>query len=249
MHERPSGSEEDLNEHGRTMGVNKLAYALEEGGPKRLAIDIQKGPCAIVYVDGTELGRMEGIAALRQGRSFHLPDESVLFVGVNSRGLLPGLRVERNGMPVPGAPLHPSRRVSVSSAILLFLGAVQMALWAGYTAGVSMLQDRGIDSESLVVGLVLFGLGVASRRRSLVGVLAFSVAAAMFAWGAFVVGRENHLAGQALLSGGVVFKILFSLTMARGAVAQRRQAWATPGWDGARRWVTLLTSPRPQTPP
>lgn len=210
-----------------------LTYALEEGGPRRLAIEIEKGPCAVVRVDSAELGRLEGIRALRQGRSFQLPDESALFVGLASRGLLPVLRVERNGLPVPSAPLHPSRQVGISSAVLLFLGAVQIAIWSAYVAGVPLLQDRGIDSESLLSGGVLLVLGVASRRRSLLGVLAFSAAAALFAWGAFVVGRENHLGGQALLSGGVVFKMLFSLTMLRGAGAQGRQAGLVMATGGA----------------
>jgi len=219
------------------------SYALEVGQRKRLEIDLgDKQPLSLtVRLDGTELGKLEGWAALKQGRMFSLPDGSSLFVALVRYGIGPALKLERNGVPLPGAPLHPSRIVSFASVFLLVMGALHVAGWLLSLSAVPQLRKDGlVGSQTLLIGLGLLALGLLSRRRTIVGTLAFGLAGSMIAVDISLRIYENIQAGGSVVSRGVLLKLLFCYWMIQAALAQRRHAAPAPN--------DCLTSEPPATP-
>src|SRR5688572_16157590 len=80
-------------------------YALEVGGPKRLAVSWAIGWKSFsVKFDGQEVTRLvDAYDALSKGSTFPLPDGSTLEARLQSARFGPKLLLDRGGKPVPGS--------------------------------------------------------------------------------------------------------------------------------------------------
>jgi hypothetical protein len=81
-----------------------LNLALSPSAPRRLKVvaSVRGGALEVLY-DGRRIGCLRNARELRRGRTFALPDGTLLTV--QRRSLLGGIRLLRNGAVVPGSPM------------------------------------------------------------------------------------------------------------------------------------------------
>jgi hypothetical protein len=122
-------------------------YALEVGGPKRLAISWQIGWKSFgVKFDDQEVARLtNAYDAIVAGSTFPLPDGSKLEARLHKARFGPKLHLNRNGKPVPGSDGVPLPRwvyaffalaalipiVALGGALPALLGSVSALVCAG----------------------------------------------------------------------------------------------------------------------
>ena len=84
--------------------MKPLSLSLSPSAPRRLKIraPARSGALEILY-DGRLIGSLRNARELRQGRTFPLPDGSLLTV--QRRSPLGGIRVLRNGAAVPACSM------------------------------------------------------------------------------------------------------------------------------------------------
>ena len=84
--------------------MHTLSLALSPSAPRRLKVRSPiAGNLVEILYDGRLIGSIRNARELRQGRSFALPDGTLLTVA--RRSPLGGLRILRNGAYVPGSPM------------------------------------------------------------------------------------------------------------------------------------------------
>lgn len=146
-------------------------YALERGGEKSLALSFEgrNWKNTEVRLDGELLGSFPDKKAFAAGRTFPLPDGSVLHAQFLDR--MPVLL--RNGVPVPGSATDPAHVLNVSCQMLYFAAGLNAVL--GLIAWVlpwDYLRSLSYGPISIAVGLVLLVLGLLAQRRSRVALIA-----------------------------------------------------------------------------
>jgi hypothetical protein len=143
-------------------------FALDPGGPKRLEVRWAGAwKDVAIHLDGAPIGAIPSKAELQEGRSFTLPDRSILHVKLVRSFADIELQVTRNGAPLPGSATDPAERVRLAGSITLFI-AVCSGL-SGLMAAVFQVKSLtrlGLGWPSVVEGAVLGVLGIFTLRRS-----------------------------------------------------------------------------------
>jgi hypothetical protein len=186
----------------------KKSFALEPGGLKRLTITWQLfWRNLTVTLDDNQIGVVPTQAELVEGRTFPLPDGSILGVRLARTHSGAELRVLRNDKPLPGSGYDPRVRLMQSYGILYFVGGFNFLL--GILAvlfEIDLLVEIGLGIFSIAVGAVYLVLAYFVQRRSR---LALGIAMALY-------GLETVLALLSGLVSGVVIRLLFMLIMYQG---------------------------------
>src|SRR3954468_13841258 len=100
-------------------------FALEAGGPKRLEVSWSGFWKNIaVRLDGDEVGSIPTKAELKQGRSFTLPDSSVIHVKLAESVGNVEIQLTRDGRPLPGSAADPLQRVKTAGGIVYFIAGL-----------------------------------------------------------------------------------------------------------------------------
>lgn len=144
----------------------KQQLALEKGGDKRLELSWGMGwRNFTIKLDGREEGKIDGgQKSLKEGQSFTLSDGSALFVQLKS-GFPSGLRVLRNGKPVPGSSTDPRQRLTIATWPIIGLGIL------GTLSGILSLfapvfQGLALGWNSIIFGIIVIGLGLWAKQGS-----------------------------------------------------------------------------------
>lgn len=133
-------------------------YALERGGPKRLAVKRSWWRKTELFLDGTSLGPpIRGMDALKAGTAYKLPDGRTLAVGFQKELTAAGVTLAIDGRPVPGSVNDPRVTIRSAAKLLWFLGGINILLAAVLLSG-EWLRDLGYGIG--VFGLLLVALGV-----------------------------------------------------------------------------------------
>lgn len=198
-----------------------LKYALERGGPKRLAIRKRWfWRKTELSLDGQSLGPpIPDMAALRAGREYPMPDGRRLLVGFQKQLGSAGLALSVNGRPVPGAINDPRTTIRYAGKLLFYLAGLNL-----FIAGLVLsLTDRLNELAAVVggFGLVMLALGV--------GVFHFRSRVALVI--AIVLEIADGIANLALVPSGsppigpIIFRTLIVLALIRAykAVADARR--------------------------
>lgn len=202
-----------------------LKYALDPGGPKRLQIS-WKGMWkdVVVRLDDQEIGHIPDRAALKEGRSFALPDGSQLSVALRTQALNQGLEVLRDGQALPGSAADPQQQLKLAAGIVYFVGGLSLLLGIlAAVAKVDFLINLGFGAVSMGVGVLFVVLGYFVSQRSMI---ALGVAMALFA-ADFVLSIMAAIDyGGRVPTGGIVIRIflLFGMWSGFGAIKKLRQA-------------------------
>jgi hypothetical protein len=156
------------------------AYALEEGGPKRLGVQWKAfWEDLTVQLDGVTIGAIPDRKQLSAGQEFQLPDGSTLKVQLARTLTSSELRVLRDGQPLPGSASAPETKLRLAYSVVFFIAGINIVL--GLVASVfqiELLQSMGLGLASFIVGIGFTVLGFLTRRRS---TAALVVAIALFA--------------------------------------------------------------------
>lgn len=208
-------------------------YALNRGESKRLELisSVRWTPLTI-RLDGQEVGSIQTMEQLKNGKTFLLSDSSKLRVELAKRQLL----VMRNGLPVPGSSSDPLIRLRGSYGCLFTLGGLVTLVGLGLmilaitqsadslsSANETFTERYGAGILDLGIGLLVFGgvyllLGFFVQRRSKV---ALGIAVGL-------VGINLALNSLALLLGncsviaGLPLQIGVLITLWRGFDAIRK---------------------------
>ncbi len=192
-------------------------FAIEPGGPKRLEVR-WTGPYqdVAIHFDGAQVGAIPSRAELEKGKSFTLPDRSVLHIELAKSFADLELRLTRDGLPLPGSVSDPAERVRLAGYITLFI-----ALCSGVSGlfaallNIEALQRRGLGWPSVVEAAILVPLGLLTLRNSKTAlVLAITV---------FTLECVGVLALRAGASGplplGLLLRFILLVPMVRGVLA------------------------------
>ncbi|MCA9655036.1 MAG: hypothetical protein H6712_27400 [Myxococcales bacterium] len=175
-----------------------------------------------VRVDGRELGRMQGQKEVTRGGSWQLDDGSTLEVKLDTGIGGGGLNVRRNGVPLAGSAADPQTALKSAAGIVLFIAGLNAVLGLAAELGeVEFLLGLGLGWPSVIFGVVLGGLGIATLRGS---VMALWVAIVLFivdsALGIFAMME----AGGTPATSGLVVRVFIIIAMVKAA----RSAKAMP---------------------
>ena len=182
----------------------KQVFALEPNGPKRLEIswhgfwkDMR------VTLDGNPLGTVPDQQALREGRTFPLPDGSTLKLQLVRAFSSVEFHITRNGRPLPGSVGHPASKLRNAYIMLYIIGGLNIVLGTlTQLIGIEYFLRLGIGIFSIIFGAVLALLGFLVQKKIVIAlVLALIVLAADAVLGlvaAFLEGYQPSAAGIAL---------------------------------------------------
>lgn len=204
----------------------KHEFAIEVGGPKRIAVswrglwkDIE------IAFDGKLIGRIESKKELKKGAAFALPDGSELSVKLTTVEIKEELHVLRNGAPLPGSVSDPAQRVKGALGVLYFVAGanivVGLVAWLG---NIEVLQEYGLGFGSIVIGAVYAALAfVVKSKQSRVALV---VAMLLFALDAVLAVFTGIEAGRTPPVGGLVARIflLFPMWNGLGALKELSRA-------------------------
>jgi hypothetical protein len=195
----------------------KQRFALEKNDSKRLELAWGVGwRNFTVTLDNIEIGKIEGgQKALKQGKSFSLPDGSELVVRLKT-GLATELQVLRDGQPLPGSGSDPHKKLVNSYGIILFVGGLGLVL--GVVAalfGVTFLQELGFGWGSIIFGAILAGLGFMVKKGSLT---ALWIAMGLYALDAILSIAAAMSIGASPV-GSIFVRIFFLVAMYQGVDA------------------------------
>ncbi|RAU82321.1 hypothetical protein [Pontibacter arcticus] len=119
-----------------------------------------------VYFNDELIGKVDHKAELTEGRTFTLPDQSILSLKLKS-GFADQLEVLRNGQPLAGSATDIDQIVRNAWQLMLFLGALNLVLGLlNYFWDIDYLQALGTGLGSFILGPVYIGLSIAIRRFS-----------------------------------------------------------------------------------
>ena len=141
-------------------------FTIDSSGIKRLEISY-KGYYKnfTVAVDGKPLGTILNDKELEKGKSFSLPDKSVLDFKLIKQELV----ILKNGKPLPGTAADPVEILKVTSFFIMFLGGINVC--AGLLEILftfSFLTEAGIGIFSIAVGVIVTALGYFVKRKSII---------------------------------------------------------------------------------
>jgi hypothetical protein len=138
------------------MAVFSIRKILRRGAPKvksfsfspgeqvRLRIEhLQNWSSAVLILDGNEIGRFTSKQELSRGKTFPIErGRSSLFIQRVSKYPFYGLRIDRDGAPLPGTFGYCERKVRGAATMLLWSSA------AGFLISLIQMSDRGrVDPE------------------------------------------------------------------------------------------------------
>lgn len=115
-------------------------------------------------VGRTVLGPTLARADLRTGRSYQLPDGSTLFIKVDQAFIWPVLRIERDGIVVPGSDASLEHTTNFAGKWLAGLGVLNLIF--GMLQGTPDARNGGI-----IVGVFLVAMGYFTRKGSRVSLV------------------------------------------------------------------------------
>jgi hypothetical protein len=133
-------------------------FALEPGGPLRLAVRIE-GEVVDLAFDGARLGGFRSDMEADAGRTFLLPDGSSLHV---ERFAPAKLHILRNGVPVPGSDGDFATRARSVANWVMFSGVTVTFAALPTMKGESL---AGVALVRALSGLVVFALGLLVRSK------------------------------------------------------------------------------------
>jgi hypothetical protein len=108
---------------------------------------------------GTELLRLPGRRALKEGATVTLPDGRVLGAQLKQQLNQEELELLLDGRPLPGSATHPHYRLQQAVYTLVAVGVLNVLLGLLAELGaVATLQQLGFGYPTVVVGLVFLGL-------------------------------------------------------------------------------------------
>jgi hypothetical protein len=127
-------------------------YALERGGPKRLAVKRRWfWRNTEVSLDGAPLGPpIRNMAALKAGQTYRLSDGRTLGVGFERSLTAAGVSLTVDGRPVPGAANDPRVTIRAAGKLLWVLAAMNL------TIGLLIL-SLGERVQAMGAGFTVFG--------------------------------------------------------------------------------------------
>ena len=170
-----------------------------------------------VRVDGRELGRMEGQRQLSQGASWKLDDGAMLEVKLDTGIGGGGLKVSRNGVPLPGTAADPKTALKSAAGVVFFIAGLNLVLGLVAELGqVEMLLAIGLGWIAVAIGVVFAGLGFATLRGSLV---ALWIAIVLFGIDALLGIYATIEAGGTPPIGGLVFRVFLIVAMVKAAMS------------------------------
>jgi serine/threonine-protein kinase len=212
--------------------MKRKDHPLEAGGRDRLAVEWEGWfERATLLLDGEPLAPPFGREALRRGVSLPLPDGSVLHAQVVTAFLLPGLRLTRDGVPLPGSAMDPAAVMRSTAALIYFLGATNLVI--GLLI-VKMAEGSSPGPTGVILGATFLALAFFTSKGSPIALL---VAATLYAldslvWFTGVFARS----GLGSVAGGLVIRALFLYGFFRGlrAAWQVHHASDAPTATGAR---------------
>lgn len=175
-----------------------------------------------VRVDGREIGRADGQAELKQGRQWTLPDGSTLAIVLEVGFAGGGLKLSRNGVPLPGSPDDPKTALKSGAGVLFLIAGLNVVLGVAAELGrVEFLLAMGLGWITAGFGAVFAALGLATLRGFVaalwIGIVLFALDGA---YGLFTVFE----AGGTPPVGGLVFRVFLLAAMVKTAMAGRTRA-------------------------
>jgi len=196
----------------------KQAYAFEPGGEKRLEISWKAmWKETTVTLDGTVLGVIPDVKALRTGQEFRLVDGSILKVQLVQGAFNTELRVLRSGKPLPGTASDPAARLKGAYGVLFFIAGANIILGlAAAVFQIEFLLQIGLGISSIIFGLIFLVLGFFTRRKSS---LALILAIILFALDAILGVVFSVSQGYTPNTGGILVRIALLIPMIQGVGA------------------------------
>lgn len=177
-----------------------------------------------VRVDGRELGRLNGQRELAQGRAWRLEDGSTLQVVLDTGFGGAGLKVSRNGIPLPGSADDPKTAMKSAAGVVFFIAGLNLVLGlVAELVPVEMLLAMGLGWISVGFGAVFAALGLATRRGSLV---ALWIAIVLFAADGLLGIYQVMEAGGMPPVGGMIFRVFIVVAMVKAALSGGKRAAA-----------------------
>jgi len=166
-----------------------------------------------VDLEGEQIMQLANKKELQAGRSALLGDGSTLFVGWQTGAMQQGIRIERDGTPLPGSSADPATIVKLAAGILGFICVLNLALGLIAELGdVTFLRHLGIGWASAVVGVLFAGLAYGTHKRSfvalLIGTLLFAADGVYTLW----LGVDS---GGRVPTGGIVMRVLLIIPLVR----------------------------------
>lgn len=195
-------------------------FALEKDGEERLELKWRLGWRQMrVTFDGEPVGEILTRSALREGRSFTLPDGSELQLQLDHKWLGADLLITRNGRPLPGSMIDPRILLGNVYIVLFFIAALFFVLGAGAVLfQIDQLREWGMGMWAVHYGLIFLVLSVGVRKRS---VLALSLTVFLFLADG---GLEVYYAAQYQLAPpvlGIFFRVILIIWVSQGFGAIR----------------------------
>jgi hypothetical protein len=146
-------------------------FALEDGGEKRVEVS-WKGIWKNFELkcDGQVIARAENQNQLKNGVSGKLPDGSQLEAKLETGFGNAGLKLFRDGDPLPGSAGDPLVRIKTAAGVVYFIAGLNLLIGAGgLLFGIKFLEEFGVGA---IIFAVLFAvLGFFSMKRSRVALV------------------------------------------------------------------------------
>lgn len=191
--------------------------ALDPGGPKRLTVSwsgLWKN--IAIHLDGAEVGSIPSKVELQQGRSFTLPDASILHVKLTQGFANVELQVTRDGRPLPGSASDPAEQVKQAGYIVYFIAGLSGVVGIAALFQVQILLEMGLDWTSLVGAAIYAPLGFFTLRRSKAALI---IAIALFILDGIVTLGWAMTAARSPSIGPIFMRVILILPMIRGVKA------------------------------
>lgn len=170
--------------------------------------------------DGQIIGEIENATALKEGRSFNLPNGQLLAIRLKRIGIGKELEILLDGKPVPGSPTDPVFLIKTSFIILLVIGGFNLlagALITGY--------DIRLFNEQVNMGVGLLIVGVLYIILSFLVKLTHSLIALYFAIAILILDIfltiSSGMVGTRIHTSGIIIKLIFIIQLFRGVSAIR----------------------------
>lgn len=195
-------------------------FALEKGGAERVVCrweGLRFNGFRVLF-DGQEIGGFDGRDGLLKGGTFRAPDGSEVFVQLTEGYDAVGLKILRNGVPMPGSDADPAQAARSASGIVYFLGGLNLVLGVLAVAGVEILQRIGLGLATIVLGAIYLLLAFFTGRRS-----RFALGLAMVIYGldgaAGLILAAMESTGGSPPIGGLFVRIAILMSMGRAYAA------------------------------
>jgi hypothetical protein len=204
-----------------------VRYPLETGGPERVEVSWTGRVREVrASFDGKELGFVDKLESLPKNlATFPLPDGRTLEVQYVANLMGREVQVRVDGQPLPGSSSDPARIVRSTSNLIFFIAFLNSALglWA-LVASPAWMEQAGLGSELLVMGVLNGILGFFARRASRV---AFVLVSLLWVADTLVILADG--AGTR----GVIVRVALLVGLFRGAgaafeLAKKKKAVPVP---------------------